>query len=236
MSGVKKTLFGSPSKSKSRTSPLFTGTDFSSRDGGKISFDPSIRSLQESGIDSAATGQREFGQAVGRFGGELGELKSRLFTNQDPFTQARTAATEERFAGERGALQRDIGRRGLGGSSFGQQAQTTQASQQERELNNQRALATQESIQAGVSIDQLILQAEQALAAGNFDQANLLRGIADDRARLESGVMLATNQQNTTTGGSTGLVGAGIGLAGAASALGARPFAPKPPATGGVTP
>ena len=175
----------SKSKSQSTSKPYFTSTGFSGTNGTEFNLDPSVRRLQESGVASVGAGQNQFSTAVGKFGGRMGELRSRLFGNADPYMQARTAPTEARFAQERGALQRDIGRRGLGGSSFGQQAQTTQATEQERALADQRALATQESINAGMTIDQLVLQAEQAAAAGNMEQANFLRSIANDRAQTE---------------------------------------------------
>lgn len=177
--------------SKQTTRPLFTGTDYSSREGGRISFDPSIRSTQAMGIESAATGQRALSQAVGQFGENMGALRQRLFSNLDPFVQARVSPMEEAFALQRGAAQRGLERRGLAGSSFGQQALTSQLAEQQRALGEQRALATQEGIGAAMSIDQLMLGAQQAEAQGNFEQANYLRAIAEDRARLEGAVMTA---------------------------------------------
>ena len=194
------------SKSKSESKPYFTSTGFSNVNGTGFTLDPSVRRLQESGITSVGAGQNQFSTAVGKFGGAMGELRSRLFGNEDPYMRARTAPTEARFAQERGALQRDLGRRGLAGSSFGQQAQTTQATEQERALADQRALATQESINAGMTIDQLILQAEQAAAAGNMDQANFLRAIANDRAQTELGIFgLGTQAKAKGSGTQIGL-------------------------------
>jgi len=185
------------SKSKSQTKPIFSGTDFSSRSGGRISFDPSIRGLQEEGVSSVASGQQRLGEAVGQFGGSMGELRGQLFTNRDPFMQARTRGLEQQQAQERGALQQDIGRRGLGGSSFSQQAQTVQSAAQQTQLSDQRALAVQDSIKTGMTIDEMMLNAEALAAQGDLEQANYLRGIADDRARLEASVLTATGTDSS---------------------------------------
>ena len=196
------------SKSKSESKPYFESTGFSNISGRNFTLDPSIRNLQESGASAFGAGRNQFSEAVGKFGGAMGELRSRLFGNEDPYMRARTAPTEERFAQERGALQRDIGRRGLAGSSFGQQAQTSQAVAQERALADQRALAVNESINAGMTIDQLILQAEQAAAAGNMEQANFLRGIANDRANTELGIFgLGTQAKGSASGTQIGASG-----------------------------
>jgi len=213
----------SSSKQTSETKPLFGGgTQFSrvetvggglgtgeggmlgvlsGRGGGekRVILDPSIRALQEQGMGFGQNGLNALTGATGEFTSSLGDLRSQLFGNQDPFMQARTASSRERFSRERGQLAQGIDRRGIAGSSFGQQALTSQATEQERVLNDQRALATQESIEAGVSIDQLILQAEQMAAAGNMEQANFLRAIAQDRASVESGLLTATGSKATGT-------------------------------------
>lgn len=204
-------LGGSQSNSRQRTSsrPYFHSTGNSRFNGaGVFTLDPSTRGFQEQSLAAGREGQAGQEAAAGRFGESLGGLRSQLFGNQDPYMQARIAPTQERFAQERGQLAQDIGRRGLGGSSFGQQAQTAQATTQERDLANQRALATQESIQAGVGIDQLIMQADMMAAQGNLQQAELLRAIANDRASTELDIFgLGTQGQ---TRGTTSQVGVSV--------------------------
>jgi len=162
----------------------------------RVILDPTIYGIQDQGIDSVGAGRQSLGEAVGRFGGSLGELKSQLFTNQDPFTQARVAPTEERFGRERGALTQDVDRRGLGGSSFGQQALTSQATEQTRELGNQRALAVQESINTGLTVDQMLLESATLEAQGRLEEANYLRGVAADRAQTEVSLLTATGSDS----------------------------------------
>lgn len=201
---------GTPSQSITR--PFYSGTDYSSVNNGVVSIDPSIRNIQNQGISAVNAGQQQLGQAVGAFGSNLSQLRQQLTGNQNAFLQARTRPTERLFAQRRGELERSLGRRNLGGSSIASKALDAQASTFNQDLADQRAMATQESINAGLSVDQLMLQAQQLAAQGNLQQAQFLQGIAQDRANLESGLLTAAG--TNTTGRQPGLlenVNIGIG-------------------------
>ena len=207
----------SRSGSTSQVQTLQDATDFSTRTGKKLSLDPSIRGLQERGLATGAAGQAEFGRAVGDFGSNLGNLRSQLFGNQDPYMQARVAPTQERFAQERGALAQDIGRRGLGGSSFAQQAQTAQSTAQTRDLANLRAMGTQESLQAAAQIDQMLLQAAELERAGDFQQAAQLQAVADQRAQTELAAVNQFGQNEVSSSRAFKIAGSAMGSAGGSS-------------------
>ncbi len=188
-------LEGTPSQST--TAPFFNSTAYSTTANGQVNIDPSVRSLQNQGITSLNQGQQALGQAVGQFGTNLGQLRQSLLGNQGAFMQARTRPMETLFSQQRGQLAQDFGRRGLSGSSFASQAQTRQAVDQTQALADQRSLAAQESIQAGLSIDQMLLQASQLEAQGNRAQADYLRSIANDRANLEASLLTASGTNST---------------------------------------
>lgn len=239
--GLKDTIFGKEGKSTTApVKPLFQETAFSRTEriggsgglgggskgllrglfqnggfdsGTRVILDPSIRGLQEQGISGFGAGQDTLSGAVGQFGSRLGELRSKLFGNQDPFLDARTRGLQQDKANQLASTTQNLERRGLGGSSFLSQAQTGITTDFDRQIADQRALATQESIQAGVSIDQLIFQADAMEAQGQIEQANFLRGIAQDRATTETNLLTATagGGGSSTTGTSGIPVTIGIG-------------------------
>ena len=212
MSGGGSLGFGrSHSKQSNKTSPIFGGTAHSTRDGNVINFDPSIRALQEQGAEIFGSGVAKLGAGVRRFGQSLGELRSRLGTNQDPFMQARTRPLIEEQKQARGRTTEDLTRRGLGGSSFLPQTITSMDSVFNRDIADQRALAMNESIQAGISIDQMLLEADALAAQGDAERAAFLRGAAEDRARLESSVMTTTGGFGSGRSESFNFAGSGYG-------------------------
>lgn len=186
---------GTPSQSITR--PFFGGTQYSNVTDGIVNLDPSIRNLQTQGIGTLNDGLRTLGQATGQFGTNLGQLRQSLLGNQGAFLQARTAPTERLFSEQRGQLAQSLGRRGLGGSSIAERALTRQALDQTGALADQRSLALQESIGAGLNIEQMLLNAAQAEAQGNLSMANYLRGLASDRANLEAGLLTASGTNST---------------------------------------
>lgn len=193
---------GTPSQSVTR--PFFSGTGYSTVQNGIVNIDPSVRALQDQGIGSLNAGLSQLGRATGEFGTNLGQLRQSLLGNQGAFMRARTAPMERLFSEQRGQLTQSLGRRGLGGSSIAERALTRQALDQTGALADQRSLALQESIGAGMGIEQMLLQAAQAQAQGNTTMANYLRGLASDRANLEQSLLTASG--TNSTGATPGLL------------------------------
>src|SRR5512139_1103742 len=83
-------------------------TPYSSLTNGRLSMDPSIRQLQDTGLNT--------------FLGRNEETRNRFLGNESAFTRARVNPLREQAAARRGELQRSLGLRGVAGSSFGDQA------------------------------------------------------------------------------------------------------------------
>lgn len=202
--------------SRSSTTPLFKGTSNSSVDGGIVSLDPTIRSLQERGITGVGDASRALGEATGRFGSSLGDLRSKLFSGLDPYLEARVSPLKEQQALSEGAAVRNLDRRGLSGSSFRDQTLAGIATDFGRQIADQRALGTQESLRTALDIDQMLLEAKQLEASGRMKEAEYLRGIASDRANAELAIITSTGSNQSSSGFGVGLVpssGSGGGVA-----------------------
>lgn len=185
-------------RSSSKTKPLYKGTQYSSvRDGGRVFLDPSIRSLEDIGINTATSGQAGLSRATGSFGSNMGELRAKLFSNMDPYMTARVDPFLQAQARDTGIATQNLSRRGLTGSSFADQTLRSINQDYGRQIADQRALATNESINQASNIDQLILQANQAEANGDIALAEYLRSIAMRRSQTEGALLTATGSSSS---------------------------------------
>lgn len=191
------------SKSKSSTSPLYKGTQYSSVNNGIVNLDPSIRTLQGQGIGSMTNGTNSLSDVTGSVGADLGSLRSRLFTNMDPYTKAMVDPIKQQAAQATGSAELNLARRGLTGSSFRDQTLENVNSDYNRQISDASATAINNSINAGMTANQMMLQAAQLEAQGRQAEADYLRQIAADRANSEIGLLTAT--QSNSRGNQVGI-------------------------------
>lgn len=160
MSKITKTLFGgSDQKSSSGTTFDVKSTPYSNLNGNALTLDPSIRALQEQGLSGIQGLIPGYQQGTAGVLGGLASTRQGLVGNQGAFMQARLNPLQQQLASQQGELQRGIGLRGLGGSSFGQQAMTNFATDAGRALGDAGALATQESLGALTGVDSQTMSA-----------------------------------------------------------------------------
>jgi len=174
------------STQKSKTSPLFSGTGFSSATpGGKFLLDPSIRGFENQALEGLQG-------AAGRFGGQISQLRESAFGNLPDYIESQLNPARESFAQQRGGLTQSLGQRGLGGSSFGAGAMTAQNIDQQRALADIRGQATAGGVGQLAGLSQQELQ-----AAGLTPQ--LMMQIAQARTQRELAPLLATGQESSGT-------------------------------------
>ena len=160
MSKITKTLFGgADQKSSSGSTFDVKRTPHSNLSGGTLTIDPSVRALQEQGLAGIQGLIPGYQQGTAGVLGNLASTRQGLEGNQGAFMQARLNPLQEQIASRQGELQRGLGLRGLGGSSFGQQSLTNFATDAGRALGDAGALATQESLGALTGVDSQTMNA-----------------------------------------------------------------------------
>lgn len=122
-------------------------TRYSSAIDGNVMIDPSIRGLQEEGLTKNRSG-------LETYLGQNADLRQRYLGNQSAFRSARIDPLQRQFAQRRSELQQGIGLRGLGGSSFGDQALTGFDVDSQRAIGEAGAQAEMEDLQAISGLDQ----------------------------------------------------------------------------------
>lgn len=172
---------------KASKTPTSVRTPFSFTNDGVTRMDPTIRNTTL--------------ETMGNIRGLLGQAGG----NQNAFIQARVNPLMAQIAQARGGLERDLGRRGVAGSSFGNQALSGFDFDSQRALGDARSQATQESLGFQSSLNQLLsqggsdlLQQElSALGLSNINIQNLL-----SRAKLRTDLFgRAADQFGTLLGG-----------------------------------
>jgi len=143
-------LFGSTSKESSK--PLL-GTRGSSITGNQILLDPEVQRLRQSGMEGLQT-------AAGEYGGQISQLQQSAYGNLPDYVAQAIAPLQQSIAQQQGTLSSNLARRGLGGSSFGQQSMANQAFDAARALQNARAQAI------GAGTGQVAGLAQQQFGAG----------------------------------------------------------------------
>ena len=128
-------------------------TPYSSVKSGIANIDPSIRSIQEQALSRNTNLYNELGESGKNILGNLQGLRGRYEGNAAAYTQARVNPLEKELTTRQGELQRNIGLRGLSGSSFGEGALTNFSTDKQKSLGDARAQAEMENLQALTGID-----------------------------------------------------------------------------------
>ena len=172
---------------KASNTPTSVRTPFSFSNDGNTRLDPTIRNTT---LETMANTRGLLGQAGG---------------NQNAFIQARVNPLMAQAAQARGALERDLGRRGVAGSSFGNQALSGFDFDSQRAIGDARSQATQESLGFQSGLNQLLQQGgsdllSQELSALGLSNVNIQNLLA--RAKLRTDLFgRAADQFGTLLGG-----------------------------------
>jgi hypothetical protein len=146
-------------KTQNYQGPTNFRTPFSSSIDGTVNLDPSIRSLQDKGLNQANSIYGDVGNATDRYLTQSSSLRDSLNTNNGAFIQARVNPITQRYGTLRASTQQNLNQRGLSGSSFYDQSMSNLNTDQGRDEGDARAQATMESIAAQSGIDQNSLNA-----------------------------------------------------------------------------
>jgi len=224
MGDITKTLFGGGeteqsgaqsswskqgSKSGQKTTFGVTKTPFSSFQNGTLSLDPSIRALQEESLASYRNLSPVLSGGVDDFISKMGTARSSLLGNQGALRQARLNPIQEAIARRRGELGQSVGLRGLGGSSFGEQAMSNFDMDSARSIGEASALADADTLQAVTGIDKDILNTIIGKVQMEAQLSGLPAEIAQQRLQQELQAFLLGKGSESTAeswgeSGSTG--------------------------------
>ena len=186
MSKITKKLFGgADQKQSSRTEFGVKSTPYSTFSGTQLNLDPSIRGLQEetlSGIRGITSG---FSQGVNDVLGNFQRTRQSLEGNAGLFRQARLNPLQSSLTARRGELQRSIGQRGLGGSSFGEQSLTNFDTESQRAIGEASSLADADTLSAMTGIDKDTLNALIGKVTTEAQLYGLPANIAQQRLEQE---------------------------------------------------
>lgn len=184
--GIPLALLTNEANKASKT-PTSVRTPFSFSNDGVTRLDPTIRNT--------------ILETMGNTRGLLGQAQG----NQNAFIQARVNPLLAQVAQRRGGLERDLGRRGVSGSSFGNQALSGFDFDAQRAIGDARSQATQESLGFQSSLNQLLQQGgsdllNQELSALGLSNINIQNLLA--RAKLRTDLFgRAADQFGSLLGG-----------------------------------
>lgn len=128
----------------SSAAPYFRNTGYSTVSGSTLNLDPSIRGIQDTALQQYAGQYGDIGEATNKYITGLGGIRSSYLGSKGALMDARVRPVLEQNASMLGGTQRNIGLRGLSGSSFGDQAMTNARTTAGRNESDARALATQD--------------------------------------------------------------------------------------------
>jgi hypothetical protein len=180
--GVVGGLFGGTSArnqvNAAYKSPM--GTNYgSSRQGGQVTIDPSIRGLRNTVLGQIPGLSTGLNTATNNAVGQYQSLLNQAGGNQNAYVQAMVDPLQQQLAQRGGDLQQNLGLRGVAGSSFGNQELTNFGIDSQRALGDARAQATNQSInqQSGLVGQQLgaqqsNFQGQQGLTQEQLQVAN----------------------------------------------------------------
>lgn len=152
-----------------------SSTGFSSARNGNVTIDPSIRAIQEQNLAESSN-----------LYNALGSQAEGLLGNRSDYVNARVAPLEREFNMRQGQTERNLGMRGLSGSSFGEQSLNSLANEKQYALGNARSLATQESYaeMARVRAQQAqLLGLDAQTARDRFQQELMALGLGEGEIR-----------------------------------------------------
>lgn len=158
--------------------PLSTGYSSTNRGAGTVSIDPTIRGLRDATLANLPQYRQNLGQAYGQYQDQLGGIYGQLQGNQNALVTAAQAPLMQQQAMQSGALQKDLGLRGLSGSSFGGQALTNLNTDYATAIGNTGANALNASLQAQAGIAGQQFGASQAFNQGGLQLDQAQQGVA----------------------------------------------------------
>jgi len=204
MGGVVDAIFGSGGSDVSGTDPKENIRLFGNAQdqilGGVDQFSTGFSSLDpRSGvINIDPTGRNLNLTSLGIFGQNLGQTRESLLGNQGAFMNARVNPLIEQLAAGRGQLERSINRTGVRGTLQNQALQNYDIAGN-RAVADQRALATNDSLNALTTLDQLLFQGGTGVGQNITDQELATLGLSVDTVKVLKAIAsnLATGAAST---------------------------------------
>ena len=154
-------------------------TGYSSAINGNVTMDPSIRAIQDQAMARNAGLYGDLNTGGAEIMNNLRGTRSRFQGNQSAYIESKLNPMRQEYAQREGALQRNIGLRGLTGSSFGQQSLDSFSTEKNRGLGDARAQAEFENLSALTGIDAQMAQT----MFGKVGQQMQLNGMDLDTAK-----------------------------------------------------
>jgi hypothetical protein len=199
MGGVVNSLFGSGGQNIKGTEPgknigMFPSSQYYINK--NLNFDTGFSNLnpKTGQINIDPTGRNLNLGALGQYSQNLGQTRESLLGNQGAFMNARVNPLIESLAMGRGALQRDTARTGVRGT-FRDQALQNYDIQGNRALADQRALATNDTLNALNVLDQSLFNAGTGVGTNLFNQELAALGLSANTIQA-----LKSIASNLTTG------------------------------------
>jgi hypothetical protein len=192
-------------KSTELSGPYFRGTGNSSYDPftRTLKLDPSIRNLQDEGINRARGMMGELGGTISDYRSKLMGTRDRLAGNNSALTQARVNPILQQSALRRGELHRSHGLRNISGSSFAGQDMNRLAFESARAEGDARALAEADNISAITGIDKDIVNSVMQKVQLEAQLNGYTTDIANQRLQQELAAF-GLGKDTTSTGKSSG--------------------------------
>lgn len=163
---------------------------------GNVNIDPSIRAIQEQSLAKNNNLYNELGESGKKLWDNSNSLRQRYIDNGGAFSDAYVRPLQEKVNLGRGELQRNLGMRGISGSSFGDQSLQNYDVRSEMALGDARSQAEMMNLNAITGIDD---QMAKNLFQRFSQQASLSQAdanIAKDRLQQElSALGIGTQQQ-----------------------------------------
>lgn len=172
------------------------GTPYSKMSYGNVTLDPSIRALQEEGLGQV---RQQYGETQA-YGDELINnsrgLRERYLGNESAYKQSLINPLLEQVSQRRGELTRNLGMRGLSGSSFGEQSLNNFETESGRALTDARAQAEFSNLEALTGVDAQLAQNMFGKVALEMQLTGMTLEQAKQRLEQEMGALgLGTQQQ-----------------------------------------
>lgn len=152
-------------------------TPYSSVEGGRLTLDPSIRNLQDQGLNKMNSIYGDVGNATDRYIGSTQSLRDSIGGESGAFIQSRVNPILQRFGRLRDTTQQNLGQRGLSGSSFADQSMRNIETDASREEGDARVKANMEIISAQAGLDKDML-------GSVFQKASLQAGLNNENYQV----------------------------------------------------
>jgi hypothetical protein len=203
---VSKDTFFNMRSGQRGTSSMSTGR--STAIDGNVIIDPRIREIQEQGLSRNSNLYNQLDEGGREIMGNLRGTRSRYEGNRSAYMESQLNPVQQEYATRQGGLERNIGLRGLSGSSFGQQSLDSFATEKNRGISDARAKAEFDQLAAVTGIDSqmastLFNRVNQQVAINGMDNdtakamlAQELSALGVGQAQINTMVQAYESQQN----------------------------------------